>query len=575
MTWFERPPLVFVLYLALTVLMTWPVSLGLTRDLPSDLGDPAFVAGVLAWGSKHWLELFAGDLSAATRFWTAPWFYPEPLTLAFSEHFALHSLLTLPVYIVTQNIILCYNLLFLATFALSGFGMYLFVREATGRPLAAFVAGIAFAFAPYRFGSLSHLQVLSSHWMPFALYGFHRYFRSFKLEPLILGSLALWAQNMSSGYYMVFFGPFFAMYVLAEMLIARLFLNLKVWLHLITAGLATALLTMPFAIPYLVVRGQSGQARPLKELTAYSADLMGWLTASPVLKLWGTLQPFVKIEGYLFPGVTILVLAVLGLWCGWRAMRSHDQEHQGTRVIAMWGTVAIVLSFWMSLGPSIEMETQPTGCPAIYQLAYWYLPGYDVARVPARFAMITVLALATVAGLALAWIDRRHRWLLAICGVLLLAEGFAAPLPRNLTWTSAPDVLVPAENRMYPEPIAPPVYSFLRTLDNAVIAHLPFGAPEREIQYVYYAAQHRRRIVNGYSGAFPPAYLIRLTDMQNVVTDPRATTVRMVTDGVTHVVIHAGAWTGNKGQELVALFDRSNGYARIANFGTDYVYQIR
>ena len=36
-------------------------------------------------------------------------------------------------------------------------------------PAAAFVAGLAFAFAPYRISQYSHLQVLSSHWMPFVL----------------------------------------------------------------------------------------------------------------------------------------------------------------------------------------------------------------------------------------------------------------------------------------------------------------------------------------------------------------------------------------------------------------------
>ena len=42
--------------------------------------------------------------------------------------------------------------------------------------LAAFVAGLLFAFAPYRLPQSSHVQVLSSQWMPFALYGIRRYF---------------------------------------------------------------------------------------------------------------------------------------------------------------------------------------------------------------------------------------------------------------------------------------------------------------------------------------------------------------------------------------------------------------
>ena len=73
----------------------------------------------------------------------------------------------LPVWALTKNPILCYNLVFLSTFLLSALGMFLFARNLTSSPGAAFVAGIAFGFAPYRFGTMSHVQVLSAMWMPF------------------------------------------------------------------------------------------------------------------------------------------------------------------------------------------------------------------------------------------------------------------------------------------------------------------------------------------------------------------------------------------------------------------------
>ena len=57
----ERPSIVTALYLALTLVMTWPVAAGIARDIPGDLGDPAFVAGIMAWGAEHWLALFTGD----------------------------------------------------------------------------------------------------------------------------------------------------------------------------------------------------------------------------------------------------------------------------------------------------------------------------------------------------------------------------------------------------------------------------------------------------------------------------------------------------------------------------------
>ena len=65
----------------------------------------------------------------SANFWNANIFHPEPLTLAYSEHLFAQAVQILPVYALTGNIILCYNLLFLSTFVLSGLGMFLFVRE--------------------------------------------------------------------------------------------------------------------------------------------------------------------------------------------------------------------------------------------------------------------------------------------------------------------------------------------------------------------------------------------------------------------------------------------------------------
>ena len=44
-------------------------------------------------------------------------------------------------------------------------------------------------------------------WMPFVLLGFHRYFETRRLAPLAGASLAWIAQNLSCGYYLLFFSP--------------------------------------------------------------------------------------------------------------------------------------------------------------------------------------------------------------------------------------------------------------------------------------------------------------------------------------------------------------------------------
>src|SRR3990172_1415881 len=163
-------------YTLASVLMTWPLARGLTRDLAWDLGDPLLNCWILAGNADRLWRFLRGDLTALAGFWSRGIFDPTPLTLAFSESLIPQTLQILPVWAFSHNAILCYNLIFLSTFVLSGLGVFLLVRHLTGDSRAAFVAGLIYAFVPYRVGQFSHLQVLSSQWMPFAILGFRRYF---------------------------------------------------------------------------------------------------------------------------------------------------------------------------------------------------------------------------------------------------------------------------------------------------------------------------------------------------------------------------------------------------------------
>ncbi|NJL50895.1 MAG: hypothetical protein HC909_04470, partial [Blastochloris sp.] len=62
--------------------------------------------------------------------------------------------------------ILASNFVFWLSFVLAGFGAYLLGWELTQNRGAALVCALAFAFAPYRFGHLGHLQMQTAHFMP-------------------------------------------------------------------------------------------------------------------------------------------------------------------------------------------------------------------------------------------------------------------------------------------------------------------------------------------------------------------------------------------------------------------------
>src|SRR5215470_7448424 len=205
-----------VAYAAIAVLMTWPLAAGITRDVAWDLGDSVLNMWILAWDCEQLRGILQGHYSHLRHFFDANIFYPAPLTLAYSEHLVPQAIQVFPIYVLTKNPILCYNLLFLSTFVLSGLGMFLLARELTGSTAAAFVGGLLFAFAPYRIPQSSHLQVLSSQWMPFALYGVRRYVQGGRMHALIGATGAVVLQGLSCGYYLLYFTPFVAAYAIWE-----------------------------------------------------------------------------------------------------------------------------------------------------------------------------------------------------------------------------------------------------------------------------------------------------------------------------------------------------------------------
>ena len=345
------------LYLAAAVAWTWPLAPNLSSSIAWDLGDPMLVAWVMGWVNDSFLALLRGDAARFLALWSPPIFHPEPLALAFSEHMLPQALLVLPLHALTGNVILGYNVAVLATFVLSAFGMFLLARELTGSTAAALFAGAVFGFTPYRVDQLSHLHILSSQWMPFALYGLRRYFTTGSRRALAGSVLALVALNLSSGYFLFFFTPFVAAYVLAEMGSRRRLADLRAWRDVVGAGAATILLTVPFLVPYLAVRLGTVGVRSYMEVRDFSADVYAYVTSSPAVRLWGGALDTMRDapENALFPGGMALlfgaiavVVLVAGAVTRWNAAPARDGRMTPVIVFLVACAVAcLVTGIWI------------------------------------------------------------------------------------------------------------------------------------------------------------------------------------------------------------------------------------
>jgi hypothetical protein len=459
--------------------------------------------------------------------------------------------------------------------------------------------------------------------MPLVFYGQRRYFDSGRPGPLAGAAAALVAQNLSSGYYLLYFPPFVAAYALWEIGRRRLWRNRAIWLRLAGAAVAVALVTAPFVLPYVALRNGLDMARLRPEVARFSADVYSYATAFAGQRVWGdVLRAMPKPEGELFPGVVPVVLASIGtgLWSLaaapivaavllrrtvldvwlftisisninrllvavlavyalllWRLPRLRARAGAFVRDRGFF-VAALIAAAWLSLGVTPRSLGRPLEIVAPYALLFEYVPGFDGLRAPARLAMIVMCMLAVLAGYGVATLaaalgqGRLTRAAVGVLCVAFLLESTYTPFTVN-GMTPLRDLNTP-EARLYRPARAPAVYrEVARQPDGLVIAELPLGTPDYDLRAMYYSIAHWRPLLNGYSGFFPPHYGQLRAALTEVPRHPDVSLEVLRAGGATHVIVHEAAFPGDEGPATSAAFV-TLGASEIFREGGDVLFAL-
>ena len=536
-------------FLALAVAGTWPLGRALTSSLPGDYGDPLFVTWAMAWVAQHLTRALSGDVGALASMWDAPIFAPEANTLALSEHFVGQTVQALPIYWLTGNPLLAYNVTFLLTFVLSGVGAYLFVRELTGSRIGGLAAGAIYSVNDFRTGSLAHLHTLSAQWLMFACAGLLMFARSGSRWALAGAAISVVALNTSSGYYMLYCGPVIALFGVVVLRHYAAWRTRSGWTALGLAVTIVALVQLPLTVPYLEMQRSQQFIRTRAEIELYSLTLD--LYRSRALSL-----------------MPMLLLSAASL-LAWRA------KGAGLRWAILFFGATGVLGWWLSLGPVPRLDGAPVGLPGLYGLLVDYLPGYSGLRVAGRFAVLLTAALSVLGGIGAAYLAQRA----GRAGVALAVAGVAAHLtlqwmgPITLDGELLAAGVQPAPAYLRPATAVPDIYRFVAATEpSAIVAELPFGDPGYELRYMFFGLAHGRPLLNGYSGVFPQSYRDRVARLGNPLADPDAAWAALAP--ATHVVVHGRAWNDDRGTAIGAWL-ASRGASLIAERDGAKLWHLR
>jgi hypothetical protein len=447
------------------------------RDIAQDLGDPLVQAWQVAWDG-HALTAQPTELFQANTFW------PMRDSLAVSDALVGYA----PAGLIgsgTHAAVARYDALFLFAYALCFAGAWLLARELGTTRAGAAVAGLAFAYAPYRLEQEGHLHVISSGGIALAAFLLLRGYRRAS-APTILAGWLVAAWQLSLGFtlgLMVF-------YLLGA---AALAVAVAWWrrgrprparavIVATAAGmLCLALVAGLLARPYMRILDDHPEAqRTIENVAAFSGPPYEFLAAARSSRVWSAATAPLRDglgaipEMTLFPGLAILGLALLG----WRRGALPRRLRRGL-ALAVLGFAILSLGF----------ELNGVSWLYPYRWLYEFLPGWQGIRVPGRLHTLTTLCLALLAGAGAQVLAARSRarWgpraataIVALLCLAILAEGWG--------FADHPTVpLAPAGQRAAPQPAL----------------HLPGDAFDNR-RYVLWSTDGFPQIVNG-RGSFIPS----------------------------------------------------------------------
>jgi hypothetical protein len=299
-----RELLIFLAFCGLTALVTWPYVTRL-RDAVADPGDPYLVAWMLWWDYHATftdpLNLFHSNV-----------FYPYRYTLAFSEHNYGIALLFFPLFALGARPLTVHAVAMFVGFAACGYGAFRLARTLTGNTGAAWVAGIVFAFVPYRFHLFSHLPYLFSPWIPLLFEALVLFARGRSRKRAAWLGAAFFMSGLTTITWFALSLVPFALSAAVLMTRGRLWRERDFWRRGAAALGAASLALVPFMLPYYIASKMYGFSRSIAEVKANSAWPIHWLSVEVRNKFWsgfgGNMEDGWKFK--LFPGLLPLLFSL-------------------------------------------------------------------------------------------------------------------------------------------------------------------------------------------------------------------------------------------------------------------------
>jgi hypothetical protein len=534
-----------IAYLAVTLLMMQSMVNLLAIGSAVYSGDTFLIVWTLGWANHAVID--------GVSLFDANIFYPAAGSLQYNEHLVGLSLFTLPVYALTRNPILGYNLIWLLAFVLNALATHALTVRHTRSQAAGVTAALIFTFSFYKIlhahGHLAHIWTWP---IPLSVLLLERWFEKAAIGRALTWGAVVVLQALGSWYValtIVLINGIVIAWWSAMRVRDQWGLRLRQLLIVTVGGAA---IVAPFAMKYSTLEPPS-----LAELTQYSVDWKAYLTppADTVVGRWwlshiGAGPDWIWGERTVFLGWIASALAVAGaLSLIWR----REWLRAGL------GLSLTLLGVLLSFGPSVTAGVEGPSLFGWLRL----IPGIPGLRAPARFALVALFGVTLLAAegarILFARAGRRATLVAMLLWPVMLVEWFVPVMPGG-------------------RPMRAEIPEIYRTdvLRNArAIVSLPdYGRSTewyRGGDYLLYSTLYWRPIVNGFGRTEPPDYGHVISYMNAFPGPNNARKMREL--GVEFLVLHGARYPGGV-DEVVRVAMETGEYDLVRQVGSDYLFRV-
>jgi hypothetical protein len=284
--------------------MTYPVIGQMSTHLIGDSTD----AYLFVWGNWWTREVLQKGLDI---YHTDYIFYPSGVSLYFHAFSHFNALIWLPLASILGDIP-AYNLLFLLSYWLASFNMYLLARDLGISGAAAFIAGFIYGFSPYHLSKADNLILCSTQWIPLFVLFFLRGVQRQDLRSSVFAAIFLALSVLSNWHFVTLLGLWTALFLLYTLVFKRRMWTRRAVCSLLVMAVCSGLILAPFLLP--LIREMATSNTPyVGQSAGQGNDLLAFFVPGPGHPLWEKLLHPLYARLQMLPGAGRRPPAYLGL----------------------------------------------------------------------------------------------------------------------------------------------------------------------------------------------------------------------------------------------------------------------